>query len=82
MLDGREAEAAKSSSGFFIGPTIFDFVKPSMDIYLDEIFGPVLSVVRVDSLADAIGLINDHNLETGLRFLRMTAATLASFKKK
>ena len=65
VLDGRDDKSAKSSKGFFIGPTIFDFVQPSMDIYLDEIFGPVLSVVRVDSLADAIGLINDHQFGNG-----------------
>ena len=82
VLDGREAEAAKSSSGFFIGPTIFDFVKPSMDIYLDEIFGPVLSVVRVDSLADAIGLINDHQFGNGTSIFTNDGGNASVFQEE
>ena len=65
VLDGRQEEFAKSASGFYIGPTIFDSVEPTMDIYLDEIFGPVLSVVRVDTLDEAISLINNHQFGNG-----------------
>jgi malonate-semialdehyde dehydrogenase (acetylating) / methylmalonate-semialdehyde dehydrogenase len=56
LCDGREFRAA--AGGFFLGPTIFDHVTPEMTIARAEIFGPVLSVIRVDSLDDAIGLVN------------------------
>ena len=48
----------RSSAGFFVGPTIFDHVRPEMTIAREEIFGPVLSVIRVKSLDDAIALVN------------------------
>ena len=55
LCDGRERI---SGNGFFLGPTIFDAVQPTMSIAREEIFGPVLSVIRVDSLDAAIDLIN------------------------
>jgi malonate-semialdehyde dehydrogenase (acetylating) / methylmalonate-semialdehyde dehydrogenase len=55
LVDGRER---KSEGGFFLGPTIFDNVKPEMAIARDEIFGPVLSVMRVNTLDEAIELVN------------------------
>ncbi|WP_409462768.1 CoA-acylating methylmalonate-semialdehyde dehydrogenase [Amycolatopsis sp. GA6-003] len=58
VLDGREGEFDADGEGFFVGPTVFDHVRPDMPIYTDEIFGPVLSVVRVETFADAIELIN------------------------
>ncbi|HEV8145094.1 MAG TPA: CoA-acylating methylmalonate-semialdehyde dehydrogenase [Bryobacteraceae bacterium] len=56
LCDGREA--ARDCSGFFAGPTIFDNVTPQMTIAKEEIFGPVLSVMRVKTLDDAIDLVN------------------------
>jgi len=56
LLDGRKAAAGKS--GFFVGPTIFDKVTPQMTIAREEIFGPVLSVIRVNTLDEAIDLVN------------------------
>ncbi|MGD0670078.1 MAG: CoA-acylating methylmalonate-semialdehyde dehydrogenase [Bryobacteraceae bacterium] len=56
LCDGRELRSA--AGGFFLGPTIFDHVTPEMTIAREEIFGPVLSVIRVDSLNDAIALVN------------------------
>jgi malonate-semialdehyde dehydrogenase (acetylating)/methylmalonate-semialdehyde dehydrogenase len=56
LCDGREA--SKDCSGFFVGPTIFDHVTPQMSIAKEEIFGPVLSVIRVKTLEDAIDLVN------------------------
>jgi malonate-semialdehyde dehydrogenase (acetylating)/methylmalonate-semialdehyde dehydrogenase len=56
LCDGREFRA--TGGGFFLGPTIFDYVTPDMTIAREEIFGPVLSVMRVDSLDEAIGLVN------------------------
>ena len=55
LVDGRER---KASGGFFLGPTIFDNVTPEMTIAKEEIFGPVLSVIRVKTLEDAIALVN------------------------
>ena len=56
ICDGREFHA--SNGGFFLGPTIFDRVTPEMTIAREEIFGPVLSVIRVGTLAEAIQLVN------------------------
>lgn len=56
VCDGRAA--ADGGAGFFLGPTIFDHVRPDMTIAREEIFGPVLSVIRVNSLDDAIALVN------------------------
>jgi len=55
LVDGRERKAA---GGYFLGPTIFDHVTPEMTIAREEIFGPVLSVMRVNTLDDAIQLVN------------------------
>src|SRR6185369_12474047 len=57
VVDGRELEV--EGDGFFVGPTLFDRVQTEMSIYRDEIFGPVLAIVRVDTLDDAIQLINE-----------------------
>jgi malonate-semialdehyde dehydrogenase (acetylating)/methylmalonate-semialdehyde dehydrogenase len=56
LVDGRERKEA--GGGFFLGPTIFDNVTPEMTIAREEIFGPVLSVIRVNTLDDAINLVN------------------------
>jgi malonate-semialdehyde dehydrogenase (acetylating)/methylmalonate-semialdehyde dehydrogenase len=55
LVDGRELKTAR---GFFLGPTIFDHVTPEMTIAREEIFGPVLSVMRVETLDEAIQLVN------------------------
>ncbi len=59
VCDGRQsATAAFGSGGFFLGPTIFDHVAPSMSIAQEEIFGPVLSVIRTASLDEALAVVN------------------------
>lgn len=58
VLDGRDPDLLKRSSGCFLGPTIFDHVPPGSDLARDEIFGPVLSIVRVRDLEEAIALVN------------------------
>jgi len=63
--DGRGLEVAGHESGFFIGASLFDRVTSEMSIYQDEIFGPVLCVVRVDSLDAAMELINAHEFGNG-----------------
>ena len=64
-VDGRGFTVDDHPDGFYLGPTLFDDVKTDMSIYTDEIFGPVLSVVRSDSYEDAIGLINDNPFGNG-----------------
>jgi malonate-semialdehyde dehydrogenase (acetylating) / methylmalonate-semialdehyde dehydrogenase len=62
VVDGRGHTVAGHEQGFFLGGSLFDDVKPEMRIYREEIFGPVLSVVRVPDLASAIALVNEHEL--------------------
>ena len=65
VVDGRKPGVPGHDGGFFVGPTLFDGVTPEMAIYRDEIFGPVLSVVRSESLSDAIALINANPYANG-----------------
>ena len=65
VVDGRGLTVPGRERGFFLGPTLFDHVEPSMRIYTEEIFGPVLSVVRVDTLDEAIELTNAHAYGNG-----------------
>ena len=65
MIDGREVQARGDQDGFWLGPTLFDQVTPDMDIYREEIFGPVLSVVRVASYDEALALINANEYGNG-----------------
>ncbi|HET8699057.1 MAG TPA: CoA-acylating methylmalonate-semialdehyde dehydrogenase [Gammaproteobacteria bacterium] len=60
VVDGRDVRVPGRENGFFLGPTLFDHVRPEMAIYREEIFGPVLSVVRVPDLGAAIELVNGH----------------------
>jgi malonate-semialdehyde dehydrogenase (acetylating)/methylmalonate-semialdehyde dehydrogenase len=65
VVDGRGVKVAGHEDGYFLGACLFDHVKPGMTIYQEEIFGPVLGVVRVNSLADAMDLINAHEYGNG-----------------
>ncbi|HMT89254.1 MAG TPA: CoA-acylating methylmalonate-semialdehyde dehydrogenase, partial [Dermatophilaceae bacterium] len=65
VVDGRETEFHGGADGFFVGPTLFDRVTPDMSIYTDEIFGPVLSVVRVHSYDEGLDLINANRYGNG-----------------
>jgi len=65
VVDGRGFRCPGNDNGFFVGGTIFDHVKPAMRIYNEEIFGPVLGVVRVDSYEEALDLVNSHELGNG-----------------
>jgi malonate-semialdehyde dehydrogenase (acetylating)/methylmalonate-semialdehyde dehydrogenase len=82
VLDGRAFEAAGREQGFFIGPTLFDHVKPEMKIYRDEIFGPVLSVVRSESLDDAIGLINANPYGNGTAIFTRSGGAARRFQNE
>ncbi len=63
--DGRNYKIQGYENGFFVGPTLFDKVKKNMTIYKEEIFGPVVSVVRVDNYDEALSLVNDHPYGNG-----------------
>ncbi|WP_407333394.1 CoA-acylating methylmalonate-semialdehyde dehydrogenase [Enterovibrio sp. 27052020O] len=65
VVDGREPAIKGHENGFFVGATLIDHVKPDMESYQQEIFGPVLQVVRVDTMAQAMQLINDHEYGNG-----------------
>ena len=65
VVDGRDLLVPGHEEGFFLGACLFDGVKPDMKIYHDEIFGPVLCVVRVNSMQEAMDLIDDHEYGNG-----------------
>lgn len=65
VVDGRENLPEDLDGGFYLGPSLFDHVKPGMPVYDDEIFGPVLSVVRVGSLDEALALVNANPFGNG-----------------
>ncbi|MBI3071408.1 MAG: CoA-acylating methylmalonate-semialdehyde dehydrogenase [Deltaproteobacteria bacterium] len=65
VADGRGLKVAGSEGGFFLGGTLFDNVTPAMRIYQEEIFGPVLCVVRVKSFDEAVALVNAHEYGNG-----------------
>jgi malonate-semialdehyde dehydrogenase (acetylating)/methylmalonate-semialdehyde dehydrogenase len=65
VIDGRDVAAHGAAEGFWLGPTLFDHVTPDMDIYREEIFGPVLSVVRVASYDEAVTLVNSNPYGNG-----------------
>jgi malonate-semialdehyde dehydrogenase (acetylating)/methylmalonate-semialdehyde dehydrogenase len=66
LVDGRGYRVEGHEKGFFTGGTLFDQVTPSMRIYKEEIFGPVLSCVRVPDFAEAVRLINSHEFGNGV----------------
>ena len=65
LEDGRNYKLQGYENGYFIGPSLFDNVTKKMQIYKEEIFGPVLSVVRAKNYEEAINLVNDHKLGNG-----------------
>jgi len=65
VVDGRKVRPDVDGSGYFVGPTLFDHVTPEMSIYRDEIFGPVLSVLRVGSYQEGVALINANPYGNG-----------------
>ncbi|MBV6416664.1 MAG: putative 3-oxopropanoate dehydrogenase [Steroidobacteraceae bacterium] len=65
VVDGRQHTVAASEKGFFLGPSLFDGVERGMRIWREEIFGPVLGIVRTTSLAEALALVNAHEFGNG-----------------
>jgi malonate-semialdehyde dehydrogenase (acetylating)/methylmalonate-semialdehyde dehydrogenase len=79
VVDGREADLPPD--GFFIGPTLLDRVGPSMRVYQEEIFGPVLSVARVDSLGEAVDLINAVRFANGTALFTRDGGLARQFER-
>jgi malonate-semialdehyde dehydrogenase (acetylating)/methylmalonate-semialdehyde dehydrogenase len=65
VVDGRSVQPVGAAEGYWLGPTLFDHVTPSMSVYTDEIFGPVLSVVRATSYDEALALVNANPYGNG-----------------
>jgi malonate-semialdehyde dehydrogenase (acetylating)/methylmalonate-semialdehyde dehydrogenase len=79
VVDGRELE--RDGGGFWVGPTLLDNVTTEMDVYRDEVFGPVLSVMRVDSLDDAIDLINRNSYANGTAIFTGSGHAARAFQR-
>ena len=82
LSDGRNFKKQGYENGYFVGPTIFDDVKPEMKIYKEEIFGPVLSVVRAKNFDEAIDLINKHEFGNGTSIYTRDGDTGRTFASK
>lgn len=83
IVDGRTFKAAKGlEGGYFCGPTLLDYVTKDMSVYTQEIFGPVLVVVRVDSYDEAVQLIQDHEYGNGTCIFTRDGDTARNFAKR
>lgn len=65
LIDGRDYRHPQHPEGFYVGPCLFDNVEPSMSIYQEEIFGPVLVIITVDNFDQALQLVNEHQYGNG-----------------
>ncbi|HET9095643.1 MAG TPA: CoA-acylating methylmalonate-semialdehyde dehydrogenase, partial [Candidatus Baltobacteraceae bacterium] len=82
LADGRELRAGGHERGFFVGPTLFDNVKPSMSIYRDEIFGPVLVNVRAGSLDEALAIIRANPYGNGTSIFTRSGSAARHFQNQ
>ena len=82
LVDGREVQADGAADGFWLGPTLFDNVTPEMSIYTDEIFGPVLSVIRVQSYEEGMELINSHPFGNGTAIFTCDGGAARKFQNE
>lgn len=82
VMDGRGLVVPGREDGFFLGPTLFDDVTQDMTIYQEEIFGPVLCVVRVETFAEAVELTNSHMFANGVACYTRDGRTAREFSQK
>jgi malonate-semialdehyde dehydrogenase (acetylating)/methylmalonate-semialdehyde dehydrogenase len=80
-VDGRTLEVAGHEEGFFVGPTVIDGVTTEMDVYTEEIFGPVLSVLRVDTVDEAIAMINANPYGNGTAIFTSSGEAARRFQR-
>ncbi len=82
VIDGRGHTVSGHNAGFWLGGTLFDHVTPDMTIYREEIFGPVLSCVRVKDFAEGVRLINDHEYGNGVSLFTRDGNVAREFGRK
>ncbi len=82
VADGRAITVQGREKGFFLGATLFDHVMPTMRIYRDEIFGPVLGVTRVADLGAALELVNSHEYGNGVACYTSDGGTAREFSRR
>jgi malonate-semialdehyde dehydrogenase (acetylating)/methylmalonate-semialdehyde dehydrogenase len=78
--DGRVVEADGEAGGYFVGPTVLDNVTVDMDVYVDEVFGPVLCVVRTGTFDSALALVNDSRYGNGAAIFTRSGAAARRFE--
>jgi malonate-semialdehyde dehydrogenase (acetylating)/methylmalonate-semialdehyde dehydrogenase len=79
LVDGRDFTVAGAENGYFVGPTLFDHAQADMKIYQEEIFGPVLTCMRVTSFDAAVKLLNDHQYGNGTAIFTRDGDTARAF---
>jgi malonate-semialdehyde dehydrogenase (acetylating)/methylmalonate-semialdehyde dehydrogenase len=82
VLDGRKHAVAGREKGFFLGATLFDHARPDMTIYREEIFGPVLTMLRVPDFAAALDLVNSHEYGNGVACYTSDGGTAREFARR
>jgi malonate-semialdehyde dehydrogenase (acetylating) / methylmalonate-semialdehyde dehydrogenase len=82
LVDGRGLTVKGNEGGFFLGATVFDHVQPSMKIYREEIFGPVLACVRVETFEQALELINAHEFGNGVSLFSESGHAAREFTRR
>lgn len=82
LVDGRSFEVEGHKNGYFVGPTLFDHVSPEMTIYKEEIFGPVLVIVRVPNYATGLDLINRHEYGNGTAIFTRDGEAARQFQEE
>jgi malonate-semialdehyde dehydrogenase (acetylating) / methylmalonate-semialdehyde dehydrogenase len=80
-VDGRGLVVPGHERGFFVGPTVIDQVRPDMDVYTEEVFGPVLSVLRTDTVDEAIDLINANPYGNGTAIFTSSGEAARRFQR-
>ncbi|WP_354697943.1 Putative 3-oxopropanoate dehydrogenase [Paraconexibacter sp. AEG42_29] len=81
-LDGRELVVAGHEGGFFVGPTVLDHVTPAMDVYKDEVFGPLLVILRAASFEDALALVNANPYGNGAAIFTADGGAAREFRSR
>ncbi|MBA2657411.1 MAG: CoA-acylating methylmalonate-semialdehyde dehydrogenase [Tatlockia sp.] len=82
VIDGRQFKHAKHPQGYFVGPTLFDGVKESMSVYQNEIFGPVLVILRVNNFEEALALVNRHQFGNGSAIFTRDGYTAREYSRQ
>jgi malonate-semialdehyde dehydrogenase (acetylating)/methylmalonate-semialdehyde dehydrogenase len=82
IVDGRNFSLQGYEKGFFVGPTLFDNVKPTMQSYKDEIFGPVLQVLREDNFESALQRPSEHQYGNGVAIFTRSGGAARDFAQR